>query len=79
LTYQDYEIKIKKLNLSSGKLTKIMGMARTTPSAVWKKKGDIPIPIERFLEVLEKLTEDERILFVHHKLENYKNGTGLRW
>jgi methyl coenzyme M reductase subunit C-like uncharacterized protein (methanogenesis marker protein 7) len=73
LTYQEYENKIKKLKISSGKLAKIVGMARTTPSAVWKKKDIIPIHIERFLEVFEKLPEDERVLFIHHKLKESDN------
>ncbi len=70
MTYQEYENKIKTLNLSSSKLAKIMGMARTTPSAVWKRKNEIPIPIERFLEIFERLEEDERVLFIHNKLKN---------
>jgi hypothetical protein len=69
LTYQEYEEKIKELNISSGKFAKLVGMARTTPSAVWKRKNVVPIYIERFLELLEKLSEDERILFIHHSLK----------
>ena len=70
MNYQEYQSSVKELNLSSGKFAKIVGVARTTPSAVWKKKDIIPIFAERLLEVLAKLPEDERVLFIHHKLKD---------
>ena len=69
MNYLEYQSSVKRLNLSSSKFAKILGIARTTPSAVWKKKNLIPIFAERLLEVLAKLPEDERVLFIHHKLK----------
>jgi hypothetical protein len=69
MSYKEYQDIIKVLNISSVKFTKIIGVSETTPPAVWKKKGIVPIIVERFLELLEKMPEDERVLFIHHKLK----------
>ena len=69
MKYIEYRKKLKEFNLSSGGFAKIIGLVETTPSAVWKRKGAIPIFAERFLEVLDKLPENERVVYIHHKLK----------
>jgi len=73
MNYNEYQDKIKSLNISSIKLTQIIGVSKTTPPAVWKRKNSVPILVERFLELLEKLPEDERVLYIHHKLKEAEN------
>jgi len=70
MNYKEYQSKLKELDLSSKQFSQLVGVVETTPPAVWKRKDSLPIVIERFLEVLEKLPEDERVLFIHHKLKN---------
>jgi hypothetical protein len=69
MNYNEFKKKLKTIRLSGKDLTAILEIDKTTPSAYWKKRDEVPIYISILLELLEKLPEDDRILFIHHKLK----------
>jgi hypothetical protein len=69
LNYTEYKDNLKKLNISSLELMKILEMNEKTPATNWRRKNEIPKVIELFLETLWRLPEDDRVLFLHHKLK----------
>jgi hypothetical protein len=60
---------MKDLNISSAKFSQIVGISENTPSAVWKKKNEIPNIVSIVLELLNRLPESDRVLFIHEKLK----------
>ena len=74
MNYNNYREKLKELKINSVKLSQIVDFHKDTPSSLWKKRDEIPKSISIVLELLEKLPEDERVLFIHHKLKEAENG-----
>jgi hypothetical protein len=69
LNYEEYKTNLKRLKLSSIEFMKILNMNEKTPATNWRRQNKIPKVVELFFEMLWKLSEDERVLFIHHKLK----------
>jgi hypothetical protein len=69
MDYLTYKEKLKNININNISLSRIVDFHKDTPSSLWKKKNEVPKTISIILELLEKLPEDERVLFIHHKLK----------
>jgi len=70
MDYNKYREQLKKLNINGITLSKIVDFHKDTPSSLWKKRNEVPNSIAIILELLEKLPEDERVLFIYHKLKS---------
>ncbi|EJF06110.1 hypothetical protein ThvES_00018290 [Thiovulum sp. ES] len=73
MNYSTYKDKLKLININGVTFSKILDFHKDTPSSLWKKKNEIPKTISVVLELLEKMPEDERVLFIHHKLKEAEN------
>jgi len=69
MDYITYKKQLKNFNLNSTELSRIVDFHKDTPSSLWKKRDKVPTTISIILELLEKLPEDERVLYIHHKLK----------
>jgi DNA-binding transcriptional regulator YiaG len=73
MKYMDYRKIIKKLDITSSKFTKIIGVSENTPSSNWKQRNEIPEPVTVILELLSKMPEHERVLYIYDKLKAKTN------
>jgi len=71
--YSQYKENLKKLKLSSIEFMQILDMNKKTPATNWRRQNRVPKVVEILLETLWKLPEDERVLYIHHKLKEAEN------
>jgi len=70
MDYNRYKEKLKELDINSVTLSRIVDFHKDTPSSLWKRKDEVPKSVAIIIELLAKLPEDERVLFIHHKLKD---------
>ena len=69
MDYINYKKNLKRLNLTSSNLMKLIDGNLYTPSSNWKPKNEVPKTIEIILELLNRLPENDRVLFIYEKLK----------
>ena len=69
MSYTEYKENLKKLKLTSISFMKMIGMNEKTPPTNWRAKNEIPKVVELLIEALWKMSADDRVLFIYHKLE----------
>jgi hypothetical protein len=69
LDYNTFRDRLKNIKLSNKDLTLILKIDKSTPSAYWKKKDEVPTYIEVFIEALETMNPKDRLFFIHSQIE----------
>jgi transcriptional regulator with XRE-family HTH domain len=67
LNYEKFKIKLKEINVTNKDFAEILGIDKTTPSAYWKKKNEVPKHVEVILELLKNLSLEKRLVYIHEK------------
>ena len=68
MNYEKFKIKLKEINITNKDFAEILGIDKTTPSAYWKKKNEVPQYIEVLIEALESMEVKDRLFFIHNQL-----------
>ena len=66
MDYKEFKEKMKKIDLTGVKFAKIFGIGRTTMTVGWNKNG-VPTWAVRSLELLEKLSTEDRGGYIYSK------------
>jgi hypothetical protein len=69
LNYDTFRDRLKNIKLSNKDLTTILQIDKSTPSAYWKKKDEVPTYIEVLIEALEFMSVKDRLYFIHDQIE----------
>jgi hypothetical protein len=69
LNYNTFRDRLKNIKLSNKDLTTILQIDKSTPSAYWKKKDEVPTYIEVLIEALEFMSVKDRLYFIHDQIE----------
>jgi hypothetical protein len=73
MNYSEYKEHIKKLELTSIKFMKMLNMNEKTPATNWRRQNKVPKVVEILIEVLFKLPEETRVLYIFNKLKDAEN------
>jgi predicted transcriptional regulator len=71
MEYSELKKLQKKLKISNINLSKLSGFHTTYLPQLKNRK--IPQSLITIIQLLEKMPEDERVLFIHHKLKEAEN------
>jgi hypothetical protein len=71
MLYRKFKLNLSKLNLSINDFCKIENISLATPTK-WKQKNEVPTYVKNIIELLEMLPLEQRLVWIHNKLEEYK-------
>jgi hypothetical protein len=71
MSYEEFKNKLKLMRMSITDFANMMEMRHSSISGKWSKK--VPVYAIYIIELLEKLSEQDRVLFIHEKLKEVQN------
>ncbi len=73
MNYNTFRDKLKEIKLSNRDLALMLNIDKSTPSAYWKKKDEVPTYIEVLINALETMDIKDRLFFIHNQIEKNQN------